>query len=1068
MAFNELNTPYNSLNLIKAGAGAGKTFHIQKTLIDWIYQGNVKADRILAVTFTKAAANEMQERIRLALIQKGLHKESKLLQQSSISTIHGFGLSLIERFAFERGNSPKPKQLTEAEQHVLISRALNDVEEIDPILSQLPYWDYKLKKTDKDFISPSEQLKNDLLSTISSLQNLSGKNQSNNFKGIVEKALETVRIIYGEGLPEESTLNESLWKAVQAIKVKYTREELIDEWCSNKDTNNFVEAIFSVSQNDIKFDWKLWVKLQRIETAPKIFNKKTGEYKHEDASLAFAVWDAADKLKVHPGPLNKSLKKIGMLINGAKLALGKYQLGKISSGLIDFNDMVKLSEQIMKEKEYLSEVKSQFDCLIIDEFQDTNPLQFALLWAFQKAGIPTLIVGDVKQSIMGFQGADNRLFKNLLKQNPNCSNELTSNWRSTTKLMEFINKLGTKLFGKQYQRLTPQAKIDSELEPVLLLNFPLTHWGSKTSKNKRGYSSEGAFAIVPEIKALLDAGKKITDKITGLKRRIRPNDIAVLGKTHKDLYQFASALREAGIQPQIKENGWFESDSIKELFYALSYIADPRDQHALLYLKVLRDPSINIQNILNDYINQDKPRVFKFVEVEALNKLSKQSKFSPIKQLVEKSIDVLALWEKLAVIDGANNNQQERSNLLKLIHLVDVFESTGDFSLKAQGIYGKGLSSFLIWLKINQENFDQQPDVSGDNQDAVVLSTWYAAKGLEWPIVIVLGMEKEVNVRLPSVSVQYDSGNDIDAMLENAFTQIITNFDDSRTKQKFIDMLMPFELDTLKNLTYVVMTRAREQLILPWLETDKPNNMQNYINRVNLDKYPHKTAYYPDELSKEIISDDFTLKIGRINLNAQKPPKSIRANLSPTALTDNLIPNCLVDNLGEILSIEYGSPVNLNCFDNYQADEVGTWIHQCYQVLITKPEIIERLFFKLPIINDKQEFKEQLIMQVEKFIAWINESWMAISYKTELSILTTVNNGATLSGTLDLLIETNDGYWIIDHKTDRKTNEKKFKHHLPQLLAYAQHIKLDKPVIGVAINWVREGRITSLLFKESP
>ena len=1061
MAVNELITPYLDLNLIKAGAGAGKTYHIQKTLTDWICQGKVKADRILAVTFTNAAANEMQERIRLALIQKGLHEESKLLQQSSISTIHGFGLSLIERFAFEKGSSPEPKQLTEAEQRILISKALSDVEDLDPILRRLPYWDYKLKRG-KDFISASEQLKNDLLATISSLLNLGGKIHSNNFSCLIEQALESVRNIYGKGLSKEDTLNTSLMKAVQVIQNKYTLEQLIEEWGSNSPTRSFVETIFDVTSDKIQDDWKLWTKLQSIETAPKIFNKKTGEPKHEDTSLAFDVWAAADKLKVHPGPLNKALDKIAMLLNSAKLALGEYQEGKNSSGLIDFNDMVTLSEQLMKEEQYLSEMKSQYDCLIIDEFQDTNPLQFALLWAFQKVGIPTLIVGDVKQSIMGFQGADKRLFESLLKQNSDCSSELTSNWRSTNEVMGFVNKLGDKLFKEQYQELTPRAEIDSELDPVVIVNFNPELWGSKASKNKRGYSSEGAFAIVPEIKALLDSGKKITDKVTGLKRKIRPNDIAVLGKTHNDLNRFASALRQVGIQPQIKESGWFESNSIKELFYALSYIADPRDQHALLYLKVLRDPNAHLQDIFSDYLKQDKPRAFEFIEVEALNELSRQLKFSSIKHLVQRCIDDLGLWDKFAEINEAQNNQQQRSNLLKLIHLVDVFEKSDSSSLKAQGVYGKGLSSFLIWLKVNQEDFDQQPDINGDNHNAVALSTWYASKGLEWPIVVVLGLEKEVNITLPHISVQYNSEKDVDEMLENAFTQIITSFDDSETKQKFIDKLLPFEQDTLKNLTYVVMTRAREQLILPWFETDKPNTMQNYVNRINLNKYSYKTAQYFDDSSANVTENESMKKVGRINLIPQKIPRPVPANISPTDLASNVIQNDLADKLGEFVSLDYGAIVNLDCLANHQANEVGSWIHQCYQVLITRPEIKERLFVKLPVINANQELKDQLIVQVEKFKTWLNQNWSVSSYRTELAMLSVMDNGATLSGILDLLVETNEGYWIIDHKTDGKNDDKQFKHHLPQLLAYAKHIVLNKPVIGVAVNWVREGRLTTL------
>jgi ATP-dependent exoDNAse (exonuclease V) beta subunit len=255
------------------------------------------------------------------------------------------------------------------------------------------------------------------------------------------------------------------------------------------------------------------------------------------------------------------------------------------------------------------------------------------------------------------------------------------------------------------------------------------------------------------------------------------------------------------------------------------------------------------------------------------------------------------------------------------------------------------------------------------------------------------------------------------------------------------------------------MTRAREQLILPWLETDKPNTMQNYVSRININKYPHKTAIYSDGMSNKDTDGESIIKIGSVKLNPQKTPESIKSNISPTALADNLSKHGLVDNLGEIISIEYGSPVDLTCLDKYQADEVGTWVHQCYQVLITKPEIRERLFSKLSAINAHSELKEQLIVQVENLKSCLDESWGASSYKTELPMLSIVESGATLSGILDLLVETSEGYWIVDHKTDRKTDEKKFKHHLPQLLAYAKHITLNKPILGVAINWVREGRL---------
>ncbi|MFQ3208928.1 MAG: hypothetical protein ACI9U5_000772 [Colwellia sp.] len=169
--------------------------------------------------------------------------------------------------------------------------------------------------------------------------------------------------------------------------------------------------------------------------------------------------------------------------------------------------------------------------------------------------------------------------------------------------------------------------------------------------------------------------------------------------------------------------------------------------------------------------------------------------------------------------------------------------------------------------------------------------------------------------------------------------------------------------------------------------------------------------------------------------------------------------------LGTISSIKYGEPVDLACLDSNQAAVVGTWLHQCYQVLISKPELLERLFLKLATINKQVALKEQLTVQVEGLKAWANKHWKAPSYQTELPMLSELDNSVTLSGILDLLIETIEGYWIVDHKTDRNTDDKQFKHHLPQLLAYAEHIKLSKPVIGVAINWVREGRLTTVKLK---
>jgi len=442
----------------------------------------------------------------------------------------------------------------------------------------------------------------------------------------------------------------------------------------------------------------------------------------------------------------------------------------------------------------------------------------------------------------------------------------------------------------------------------------------------------------------------------------------------------------------------------------------------------------------------------------------KTSSYSSLKRVIENTIEALALWDKYANINATSDFAQQRANLLKLLHLVDTFDAYESASLRAQGIYGKGLSSFLTWLQVNGDDFDQQPDVDSNNQQAITLTTWHASKGLEWPVVVVLEMEETVDVRFSHISTQYASKENVDTMLSSSFTQIVTGFDDSTTKQKFIDTLLPFEIETLKNLTYVVMTRAREQLILPWFDTDKPNNMQQYIRELKLSNtvgIKEKIAVQPADSPISVIQKNVgTSIIGRATLKLQPLDKPIQAQLSPSSLAKNLCVNEHSIKASKLTTIDYGNPVDLSSLAEHRADQVGTWIHQCYQVLISKPELMPRLLIKIPALNKPEELQEQLIQQVERLKNWCGSNWETENYRTELPLLAQVEKGVTLNGIVDLLIESKEGYWIVDHKTDLDISDQQFNHHLPQLLAYAKYLKLSKPVLGIAINWVRAGKLT--------
>ena len=131
------------LTIIPAGAGSGKTYTIQTKLSEWIIAGEVNPEKIVAVTFTEAAAAELKGRIRGQLVTLGRLEDALRLDQAYISTIHGFGLRILKDFAFDAGISPELRKLSEDEENILIRMALAQTDRADEITGKLTSLGYR-------------------------------------------------------------------------------------------------------------------------------------------------------------------------------------------------------------------------------------------------------------------------------------------------------------------------------------------------------------------------------------------------------------------------------------------------------------------------------------------------------------------------------------------------------------------------------------------------------------------------------------------------------------------------------------------------------------------------------------------------------------------------------------------------------------------------------------------------------------------------------------------------------------------------------------------------------------
>ncbi|MEI8355851.1 MAG: UvrD-helicase domain-containing protein, partial [Deltaproteobacteria bacterium] len=202
--------PYLNLTIIPAGAGSGKTHRIQEELSQRIKDG-LEPEKVVAVTFTEAAAAELRGRIRAALVKEGLLDQALRLDQAYISTIHGFGLRLITEFAFDGGISPTPRKLSDDEQSMLVSKSLARSEYADKMTQRLTRYGYSADVTNQK--SVEQVFRESILKFISTLRTIDRDTGSEQLARAIEQQ---IRTLYGEPRLAEH-LKSRLLDAITAL-----------------------------------------------------------------------------------------------------------------------------------------------------------------------------------------------------------------------------------------------------------------------------------------------------------------------------------------------------------------------------------------------------------------------------------------------------------------------------------------------------------------------------------------------------------------------------------------------------------------------------------------------------------------------------------------------------------------------------------------------------------------------------------------------------------------------------------------------------------------------------------
>jgi len=289
------------------------------------------------------------------------------------------------------------------------------------------------------------------------------------------------------------------------------------------------------------------------------------------------VQRVASSFEAHPD-LHADIKRYyELLFDIAVSTLQQFQEDKKVRGLIDFTDQEHLLYQVLENSTVQSVLKEEIDLLMVDEFQDTSPLQLALFLRLAKLAKRVVWVGDVKQAIYGFRGSDPELMQSVLRHLEDKGGKteiLDTSWRSRPELVAYVNSVFVPTFlhvlPKERVALKPRPNVEAHTEPAV------QHWQLVGTN-----ASLRALALAQGVKELIASGYQIKDKTSGEMRNAHYGDVAVLSGTNVHLDNTAKALASFNIPVSRSQVGLLSKPEAALVLATIRFLVDRSDDLAV-------------------------------------------------------------------------------------------------------------------------------------------------------------------------------------------------------------------------------------------------------------------------------------------------------------------------------------------------------------------------------------------------------------------------------------------------------------------------------------------------------
>ena len=996
--------------IVSAGAGSGKTAVLSERVLHKIEEGT-HVNELLILTFTRAAADEMKDRIRKKILGKEeLKKELTLLNSSYITTFDSFALSVVKKYHYLLNITDNINITDESIVKIQNKKILDEIFERS-------YKNIRFQELIKKYcIKTDKVLKENILSIALKIDGFIDPfgfidNVYNNFfnENNVDNLLKTYESIIND-------LKKTIELEIENMSLYFDSDYI----------EKVNDAVYNILNADI--DELHLYSTVKLPTVPRGSSEEAKASKDSlkkacDKLLSYGNYGTINDIKNDIYSTKDTVLTILDIIKEFLLEIEKY---KKENDIYTFNDISKLSIKILKENENIrEELKSSFKEIMIDEYQDTNDVQETFVRMISNNNV--YMVGDIKQSIYRFRGSNPEIFKekysNYSKDIGGYKIDLIKNFRSRSEVLDNINKifclimdynLGSAEYSVSHQMVYGNTAYDIEKVNGFNYNFRVLEYLNKQKESGFSDIEVEIFTIAKDIKNKLDNNFQVFDKEDGKLRNATYNDFVIILDRSKYFDDFKKIFEYFDIPLTILKDGKLNSTT------------------DILLIKNLVDFIIKIKedvydiDFKYDFISIARSFLYEYsdeyiFDIVTNNKIKETTIYNDLSTLSDKLnsytssllfndiLDVTDFYNKLNKV----GDYEEVNVRLKTINSLSS-------SLSSLGLSIMDFRDYLTDIIENDEDIKYATYTKEGN--SVKILTIHKSKGLEYPICYFADLDHEFNTSelKDKFIVDKKYGLIVPSNLEE--------IDNSLLKEMYKYDFNREEVSEKIRLFYVALTRAREQMIivLPDRETrtlEKNNDgVIEEIRRLSFNKLSSFIYGIKNYLYSYFEQIDIE-KLG-LTKNYLYPKKIVQETLNN--IKDNInVEEINIEN--EVVEEKHFSKETNKIITKEENDlmKFGTKAHEIF-------ELLDFRNIDLSLVDNKF-----IRNKVEKFLS--NDLLKNISnaniYKEYEFIYIKDNN--EYHGIIDLMLEYDNHIDIIDYKLKSITDE----NYIKQLNGYKEYIE---------------------------